>query len=193
MREIEAFNLDTGYLGDLNIVGGSTRQYRVRFDGVLGHNVVLTGVTATVTSAISTITVPVLWDDHKSFTFYITSNNAFEVFTAAFNVTDSTGQTTNWTLIFHVEAPVTETITPNPQALILGPTGPTGPTSGPTGPTGMTGPSGGPTGATGITGPTGAAPSGLTVTIITAKLTSAGAAGSMTFTNGVLTSQIPAS
>jgi len=191
MREIEAFNLDTGYLGDLNIVGGDKREYRVRFEGVLGRNV-LTGVTASVTSSISTVSVPVLWDDYKSFTFFITSNNAFEVFTAAFNVTDSTGQTTNWTLIFHVDAPVTETITPNPQALIIGPTGATGPASGPTGPTGVTGPSAGPTGPTGITGPTGAAAAGLTVTVTTAKLTSAGAAGSMTFTNGVLTSQVQA-
>lgn len=192
MREIEAFNLDTGYLGDLNIVGGDKREYRVRFEQLLGRGVILTGVTATVTSAISTISLPVMWDDYQSFTFFITSNNAFEVFTAAFNVTDSTGQTTNWTLIFHVEAPVTETITPNPQALIIGPTGATGPASGPTGPTGMTGPSGGPTGATGVTGPTGPAPSGITVTVSTAKLTAAGALGSMTFTNGVLTSQVPA-
>lgn len=191
MREFEALDLATGYLGDVEIVGGSTIQYRVRYEQFLGRNV-LTGVTATVTSDISTITVPVLWDDHQSFTFYVTSNNAYEVFTAAFNVTDSTGQTTNWTLIFHVNAPVTETVTPNPQALIIGPTGATGPASGPTGPTGMTGPNGGPTGPTGITGPTGAAPSGLTVTITTAKLTSAGAEGSMTFTNGVLTAQVAA-
>lgn len=161
MHEIEAFNIDTGYLGDLNIVGGDKREYRVRFEQLLGHGVILTGVTATVTSSISTISVPVMWDDYQSFTFFITSNNAFEVFTAAFNVTDSTGQTTNWTLIFHVEAPVTETITPNPQALIIGPTGATGP-----GPVGFSG------------------------TITTASLGTS--QGSMTFTNGLLTSQVRA-
>ncbi len=35
-------------------------------------------------------------------------------------------------------------------------------------------------------------PAGLTVTITTAKLTGGGANGSMTFTNGVLTAQTPA-
>jgi hypothetical protein len=35
-------------------------------------------------------------------------------------------------------------------------------------------------------------PAGLTVVIVTAKLTGGGANGSMTFTNGVLTAQTPA-
>lgn len=41
-------------------------------------------------------------------------------------------------------------------------------------------------------GVTGSPPSGVTTTITTAKLTGGGANGSMTFTNGVLTAQTPA-
>ena len=41
-------------------------------------------------------------------------------------------------------------------------------------------------------GVTGSPPSGITGTITTAKLTGGGANGSMTFTNGVLTAQTPA-
>ena len=46
---------------------------------------------------------------------------------------------------------------------------------------------GGPTGAT---GPTGAG--GITATVTTAKVTSGGMTGSMTFTAGLLTAQTPA-
>lgn len=40
---------------------------------------------------------------------------------------------------------------------------------------------------------TGGSPTGLSVTVVTAKLTSGGAQGSMTFSSGILVSQVAAS
>jgi hypothetical protein len=193
MREFEVVSADSGLIADTEIGGGDTRGYRVRFESLLGRNV-LTGATTSITSSLSAVSVPVLWDDRKSVTFFVTANTVYEVFTVALNITDTSGQALNFTIIFRVNAPVTETVTPNPAPLIIGPTGATGPSGGPIGPTGSTGaPSGltGPTGA-GATGPTGPAGSGLSLTIVTAPLSVLGSTGSMTFTNGLLTSQVAA-
>lgn len=194
MQTIEIVDPESGFIGNIEIAGGDTRQYRVTANAIL-RGQVLTGVTGTVTSTTSTAQNFELTQDRKGVEFFITANTAFEVFTLALNITDTNGETRNFTLIVRVEAPVTETLTPVPAPLLIGPTGATGPASGPTGPTGGTGPSGGPTGPTGagVTGPTGPAPGGLSVTIITAALTSpGGATGSMVFTNGVLTAQTQA-
>lgn len=177
MRELEVVELNgVGFLGEEEVIGGDTRLYRVRFDKVLGRNV-LQSASASVTSPASTVSAPELSDDHKSVTFLITAQLAYEVFSLSLTVTDSAGQTLNFTMVVHVDAPVTETVTAYPMPLLIGPTGATGtagagstgPTGaggvGPTGPTGFTGPAGavtntgptGPAGATGLaaTGPTG--------------------------------------
>lgn len=171
MYEFEVVTPEHSFLGEVHLPAGDTRQYRVRFEGVLGKGVVLTGVTASVTSPTSSVSQEVLSDDQKSLTFYVTAKTLFEVFTLNLNVTDTANQALNFTVIYHVGEPVTQTITPNPTPLIIGPTGPSG---GPTGPSGtsLTGPTGytganftgstGPTGFTGATGPTGFTGAGAT-------------------------------
>lgn len=164
-----------GFLGTQQIAAGDTEKYRAFFSAFLDPGVHITGSLLTLTTPISTCTNPVLSDDKKELSWFITAAATYEVFTAALVVNLSDGQTVNYTIIYRVQAPITETITPNPRPIILGPTGATGPTgrdgsatntgatgnSGPTG-AGATGPTGvqgltGPTGYTGITGPQGAA------------------------------------
>jgi hypothetical protein len=193
MSEFEVVDAQNGYIGNTEIVGGNTQVYWVHFDRILGRNV-LSGVTAAVTSPLSTVQSAELSETRKSVSFSVTANTSYEVFTLNLQITDTSGQTLNFTIIYRVNAPVTETVTPNPLPSIIGPTGSTGPSGGPIGPTGSTGPNSGLTGPTGAgaTGPTGPAGSGLSVTITTAKLTSLGSNGSMTFTNGLLTAQTAA-
>lgn len=154
-----------GFLGTQQIGAGDVEKYRVFFQALLDQGVHITGASLSLTSPDSTCTQPVLSDDKKELSYFITSVMTYEVFTAALIVSLSDGQTLNYTIIYRVQAPITETITPNPKPIILGPTGATGPTgvdgaatnTGATGNTGNTGPTGktGPTGPTGITGPTG--------------------------------------
>lgn len=159
----------SGFLGTEQIAAGDTQKDRAFFQGLLDRGVHITGVSLSVTSPTSTVSNPVLSDDKKEFSWFVTSTMLYEVFTLAAIVNLSDGQTLNYTIIYRVMAPITETITPNPQPLIIGPTGPTGATglpgsavnTGATGNTGYTGPIGftGPTGVTGatgtLTGPTG--------------------------------------
>lgn len=197
MRELEVVSLERSLIAKQRIAGGDSIQYRLRFEAALPLDIQLTSVTASSTSPVSTVTLPTLWDDRRSVTFFVNVMTSYEVFTVSLTLTDTLGQVLNYTIIFEVCAPASQTVTPNPLPVIIGPTGPTGPTgnTGPagtaanTGATGPTGPSGGPTGNT---GPTGPGPAGLSVTIIMAPLTPAGHTGSMVFTNGVLTAQTPA-
>jgi hypothetical protein len=193
MREFEVVDAENGYIGTTEIVGGNTQVFWVHFDRILGRNV-LSGVTAAVTSPLSTVQEAALSEHRKSVSFSVTVNTAYEVFTLNLQVTDTSGQTLNFTIIFRVNAPVTETVTPNPLPSIIGPTGSTGPSGGPIGPTGYTGATSGLTGPTGAgaTGPTGPAGAGLSLTITTAKLTDSGSNGSLTFTNGLLSAQTQA-
>ena len=194
MIDLEVVDAQNGYLGTTEITGGNTQVYHVHFDRILGRNV-LTGVATSLTSPVSTVQSAELSETRKSVSFSVTANTSYEIFTLALQVTDTTGQVLNFTMVVHVNAPVTETVTNYPAPLIIGPTGSTGPSGGPVGPTGSTGPSGGPTGptgTTGITGPTGPAGSGLSVTIVTAALSVSGMTGQMVFTNGLLTSQVAA-
>lgn len=157
----------SGFLGTQQIAAGDTEKYRAFFSAMLDQGVHITGALLTLTTPISTCTNPVLSDDRKELSWFITAAAEYEVFTAALVVNLSDGQTLNFTIIYRVLAPITETITPNPRPIILGPTGATGNT-GPggvaanTGATGVTGPTGvaGSTGVTGVTGNTG--PSGPT-------------------------------
>ena len=193
MSEFEVVDAQNGYIGNTEIVGGNTQVYWVHFDRILGRNV-LSGVTASLTSPLSTVQSAELSETRKSVSFSVTANTSYEVFTLNLQITDTSGQTLNFTIIYRVNAPVIETVTPNPLPSIIGPTGSTGPSGGPIGPSGPTGPNSGLTGPTGAgaTGPTGPAGSGLSVTITTAKLTSLGSNGSTTFTNGLLTAQTAA-
>ena len=193
MSEFEVVDAQNGYIGNTEIVGGNTQMYWVHFDRILGRNV-LSGVTAAVTSPLSTVQSAELSETRKSVSFSVTANTSYEVFTLNLQITDTSGQTLNFTIIYRVNAPVTETVTPNPLPSIIGPTGSTGPSGGPIGPTGSTGPNSGLTGPTGAgaTGPTGPAGSGLSVTIVTAALSGSGMTGQMVFTNGLLTSQVAA-
>lgn len=150
-----------GFLGTQQIAAGDTEKYRAYFSAFLDPGVHVSSASLSVTSPTSTFTNPVLTDDKLEISWFITVGLLYEVFTAALVVNLSDGQTLNYTVIYRVLAPITETATPNPRPLILGPTGATGPTgrdgsatttgaTGNTGPTGVTG-----AGATGPTGPTG--------------------------------------
>lgn len=159
-----------GFLGTQQVTAGDTEKYRAFFQALLDPGVHITGASLSLTSPISTFSNLTLSDDKQEVSWFITANTTYEVFTAALNVSLSDGQSLNYTVIYNVMAPITETITPNPTPLIIGPTGPSGPTglpgsavnTGATGPTGNTGATGfGPTGPTGaLTGPTG--PTGVT-------------------------------
>ena len=164
--EINVVNGQT-YLGDQVIAAGDRAKYEVFFPD-LDFGVVLTGASGSITSPVSTIEDVQISEDRKSLSFFIEVLLEYEKFTVGLNVTTSDGQTLNFTGVWIVQAPLTETSTPNPRPLIIGPTGYTGNTgpvgsaantgaTGYTGPTGITGPTGptGNTGPTGITGPTG--------------------------------------
>lgn len=166
---MKEFNIvDTkGFLGTENIPAGDTEKYRAFFSVILDRGVTIDSASLSVTSPTSTCTQPVLSADHDELSWFITAATLYEVFTAALIVNLSDGQLLNFTIVYRVIAPITETITPNPRPLILGPSGPTGSTgpqgtSSNTGATGYTGPTG-PSGATGYTGPTGqTGPTGVT-------------------------------
>lgn len=169
---VELNVVDTnGFLGTQQIAAGDTEKYRAFFQVILDEGVHVTGTALSLTSPISTCSNPVLSDNKQEVSWFITAATTFEVFTAALQVNLSDGQSLNYTIIYKVMAPITETITPNPIPIILGPTGPSGNTgpagvasntgaTGVTGPTGMTG--AGVTGATGPTGQTGATGAGAT-------------------------------
>lgn len=161
MVEFEVVSVN-GFLGEQRIAAGDVQKYSARFNGLLDRGVVLTGVSATVTSPASTVSVPSMSDDKKSVFWLLTVATTAETFTLALQVTTNDGQTLNYTIVFTVEGPVVVSDAPIPLPLIIGPTGSTGATgvtgaasteTGPTGPTGRTGP----TGSTGNTGPTGTA------------------------------------
>lgn len=182
MHELEVVVSERSFLGRFTLPAGDLRQYRVHFEGVLGCSQTLIGAVTSVTSPISTVSAPQLWNDKRSLTFNIQANTSFEIFTLSLQVQDSLGEVLNFTAIFEVTAPVTQTLMPNPLPVIIGPTGPTGPGVGPTGPTG----------AGAFTGPTGPIAGGLTVTVITAQLTPGGHTGSMQFVGGALQAQVQA-
>lgn len=175
---VELNVVDTnGFLGTQQIAAGDTEKYRAFFQVILDEGVHVTGAALSLTSPISTCSNPVLSDNKQEVSWFITAATTFEVFTAALQVNLSDGQSLNYTIIYKVMAPITETITPNPIPIILGPTGPSGNT-GPagvasnTGATGVTGPTGmtgagvtGPTGPIGQTGATGAGATGPTGTL----------------------------
>lgn len=156
------------FLGTQEIVAGATVKYIARFVGLLGQGVVIDSVTASVTSQVSNVSVPILTPDAKSVTFYVTANTSKEIFTLALQIVTNDGQTLNYTCVFKVMQAIVETSLPNPIPLVIGPTGFTGNTgpagnasnTGATGYTGSTGPTGpsGPTGVTGNTGPVSTAP-----------------------------------
>lgn len=149
---------EQGFLGKELIAAGDVQRFRANFSGLLDRGVILTGASATVTSAVSTVTGVVLADDKKSLYWLINVTALGETFTLAFNVTTNDGQSLNYTVIYETSAPVVSSNVPNPLPLIIGPSGPTGPagTATNTGATGVTGPTGVTGfGSTGLTGPTG--------------------------------------
>jgi hypothetical protein len=149
---IEINVVDTqGYLGTQHIMAGVTEKYRAFFDAILDPGVHVTGASISLTTQTSSVSNPVLSDDKHSISWLVTVPTTYEVFTAALVIGLSDGQTLNYTLVYMVDAPITETFSPNPKPMILGPTG----ASGPTGP-GGTATNTGATGASGVTGPTGA-------------------------------------
>jgi hypothetical protein len=164
MREFDVVALDrNSFLGEHRIAAGNTEQFRVRFN--LERGQILASVTASSTSPVSTVQNATLSEDKRSLYFDVSANTVFEVFTVSLIVTDSFGQTLNYTIIYEVTGPVTQTLTPNPLPVIIGPTGSTGPT-----------------------GPAG----GVSATIVTAPISNGGNTGSMVFANGLLTSQTQA-
>lgn len=179
MIDFEIAN-DQGALGHRVIVAGNKERIFLDFQDFLGDGVVLTDVTAAVTSIVSTVSTPILSNDQKSATFYLTTSAISEVMTVSLVVETSDDQLLNYTIVITAQSPVLSTqagVTP----LLYGPTGSTGPT-GPTGATGAigTGTTGGTgfTGPTGTTGPTGATGLGGTGSIgQTGPTGSAGAAG----------------
>lgn len=162
MIDFEIAN-DQGALGHRVIVAGNKERIFLDFQDFLGDGVVLTDVTAAVTSLVSTVSACILSNDQKSATFYLTTSAISEVMTVSLVVETSDDQLLNYTIVITAQSPVLSTqagVTP----LLYGPTGNTGPTgatgalgTGPTGTTGATGPTGrtGPTGNTGATGSTG--------------------------------------
>lgn len=144
-----------GFLGEQRIAAGDVQKYRADLVVILDQGVILTAVTASVTSPASTVSACTLLDDRKSFSWFITAATLEEVFTLALAVTTSDGQTLNFTVIYRVGTPVVENSSLLPLPLIIGPTGPSGGPTGATGPSGRTGPTGPSAGPTGATGPTG--------------------------------------
>lgn len=116
-----------GFLGEQLLAAGDTRKYAARLEGLLDKGEIVTAVTATVTSPASTVSVPVLWDTAKAFTFFVTAALLDETFTLALRLTTSAGQTLNYTCVYHVHGTVVQSTAPNPLPLLIGPTGPTGP------------------------------------------------------------------
>lgn len=160
MREFDVVALDRSFIGEERIAAGNTEQFHVRFS--LERGQVLASVVASSTSPVSTVQNTALSENKRSIFFDVSANTVFEVFTVSLIVTDSFGQTLNYTLVLEVTGPVTQTLTPNPLPLIIGPTGPTGPGN------------------------------GVSATIVTAPLHNGGNTGSMVFTNGVLTAETQA-
>lgn len=170
--EIRVPNTD-GFLGHQRIMAGDTEKYYVFFDLVLDPGVHVSSAVTSVTSSTCAVTQPTLSKDKESLSFLVTVSVTFEIFTLALQANLSDGQTLNFTVIYEVVGPTTQTVTSLPTPLIIGPTGASGPTgrdgsatttgatgnTGPTGPTGITGAASTVTGPTGYTGPSG--PTGL--------------------------------
>lgn len=116
-----------GFLGEQLLAAGDTRKYAARLEGLLDKGEIVTAVTATVTSPVSSVSTPVLWDTAKAFTFFITSTMTKEIFTLALRIVTSAGQTLNYTCVFGINSPIIQSSVPNPMPLLIGPTGPTGP------------------------------------------------------------------
>lgn len=99
------FNVQSanGDLGEHAIVAGDTIRVLARFREYLGEHNVLTSASASSTSTVSTVTVPVLLpDDRQTVQFFVTANTAFEVFTISLQVQTSRGETLNYTIIFKI-------------------------------------------------------------------------------------------
>lgn len=94
----------TRSLGAQRIPAGDVEKYRARFNALLDQGVILTAVTATVTSAASTVATPTLSDDKKSVYFLLTAGSLAEAFTLAFQVTTNDGQVLNYSIAYNVDA-----------------------------------------------------------------------------------------
>jgi hypothetical protein len=114
-----------GFLGAYNVQAGNRQKFVVFPE--LDFGVVINSVSASCTSPTSTVEDAEPSEDQKSAIFFLDVALEYELFTVALILTLSDGQTWNFTCICRVLAPVTETSTPNPRPLIIGPTGPTGP------------------------------------------------------------------
>ncbi len=166
MREFDVVSIQS-FLGEDCLPAGDTVKYRANFHGLLEEREQLSNATASVTSTTSTVQNVQLSEDRRSAEWYVTAGTIAETFTLTLIVYDTNGQTLNYTVVYDVYGPTSESSIANPDPIIIGITGATGATGatglvGPTGSMGSTGPAGVPTGPTGMTGPTGTAGVGTT-------------------------------
>jgi hypothetical protein len=153
-------NQSGGLLGQEHIAPGAIVKQRVRFVPILDRGVHLISAILSVNSANASVSAGFLTDDKTTVYFLTGAPSISEIYTVALQVELTDGQVLNYTIIYRVNDLVTATVTPNPQQLIIGPTGANSGVTGLQGPTGGLGPIGvvgpsGPTGPQGVTGPAG--------------------------------------
>lgn len=91
-----------GSLGAYTIQTGNTQKFRCRFANLLDFGVILTDATAAIDADTATVSVPVLADDRRSLSFFLTVPDE-ETFTVTVTVETSDEQTLVYTIEFTSE------------------------------------------------------------------------------------------
>lgn len=91
-----------GLIGRHRMSPGNVEKHRADFRDFLNRGVILSGVTVTVTSALSSASGAALSDDHKSATWFINTTATPEEFTATLTVTTNDNQTLVYTVDYVV-------------------------------------------------------------------------------------------
>lgn len=106
MREFEVVTTVPGYLGQIRQVASNVEKYRLLLDDILEDGVHLTSVTASVTSALSTVGVPALSADDRNAVIALTTTATEEDFSMTVTIVTTDGQTLHFLLSVEVRAPL---------------------------------------------------------------------------------------